>query len=133
MNHFRRTVLICNLVLVALLTSVFGIASANSYVYTSYPDGTEAMLKMEAPALDCQKYEDIQTHNEIAWESALAMGKDAKASHQCCPSINVTTLFPATFASDLQSKQTFSLALIQHESLGKTKALSESIFRPPIG
>ncbi|WP_375748414.1 hypothetical protein [Vibrio sp. HN007] len=133
MSYFRRTVLICNLLLVALLTSVFGIASSNNFVYANYKDGTEAMLKMEAPALDCQQHDELQVHTNLAWENALVVsGADTKASHSCCPSINVTTLFPATSVIEIASNQESSLLLIQNEQMRKTRSFAEKIFRPPI-
>lgn len=133
MSYFRRTVLICNLVLVAMLTSVFGIASANSFIYTSYNDGTEAMLKMEAPALDCQQHDEPEIENNIVWDTILAFSaKETKTSHHCCPAMNVTTLFPATAVVELANVQPSSLVLIQHEQMGKTHTFIETIYRPPI-
>ena len=135
MLFFRRSVLICNLLLVTLLTSVFSVAATNHFSYGNTTNGTEFILKAKPPTLDCHHYKDSAARQKCqqAWYDVLKNAdSNAKAAHQCQPLIKLLTLFPATALAELKGIQTFYLALINNEPLGNPHSFTELIYRPPI-
>ncbi len=128
--------LICKLLLITLLTSVFAVASVNSFAYSNIAKGSDAMLKMAAPAVDgqlCDESEIIFEGQQLWHDLLKAADNDSKAAQKCCSSVTVLTLFPVTAIAQLQRIQVATLALISKKQSGKTYSFTELIYRPPIG
>ena len=132
---FRYSLLICNLLLVALLTSVFSAASTNSFTYRKQGNADKLITNIKPPTLDCQHLESPQAKQacQQAWyEIIKSADNTSQTSHQCQRLINLITLFPATSIAQLNENQITSLAPIRDEQPGETHSFTESIYRPPI-
>jgi hypothetical protein len=134
MIFLRRSVFICKLLLIALLTSVFATASANNFTYTNIAGRSASTMK--TPALDCQSAS--RTKNNLKHKLACHLltepiVSNVKTVDSCCCSINVLTLFPATRLAELKKRLLPSLVLIRKKQTVKTHAFTELIYRPPIG
>jgi hypothetical protein len=137
MPAIKRTVWISCMLLIALMTSVISVASADNFTYIDHSENKTAMLKMEAQALDCQQHDDAKIAAKIspAWEEVISSSDtESKVTHQCCPSFSSGVLsFPATHLAEQFVAQPFSLALMRDEPSEKARILTESIYKPPIG
>ncbi len=134
MIFFRCSMLICKLLLVTLLTSVFAVASVNNFAYSNTAKG-ESMLQMAAPAVDgqlCDESEIIFKSQQLWHDLLKAAESDSKAAQKCCSSVTVFTLFPVTATAQLKQIQAASLVLISKKQTGKTHSFTELIYRPPI-
>ncbi|MFT6928074.1 MAG: hypothetical protein ACJAZP_003723 [Psychromonas sp.] len=134
MSFVRRNVFVCYLLLVALLTSVFAVGSANKMTNANMSNGS--ILTMTAPVLACEYYDklEIRLKCQQAWNAVIkAININANTLHQCERLINVITLFPATAVAKLHKTQAFSLALMRDEPMENPHSFSEILYRPPIG
>lgn len=128
----RRTALVTSLLLIAMLTSIIGTASAGSAL--TYSKQTAAMLKIEAQDPDCEHFGDVSDIIEraMALKHTLDEQKqEARTSNQCCQSVPVLT-FPATMHTPLKLVQHSTLAPIGGERKVKSRSLTKSIYKPPI-
>ena len=135
MIFFRCSILICKLLLVTLLTSVFAVAAVDNFAHSNIARGSESMLKMTAPAVDgqlCDESEIIFKTQQRWHEILKAAESDSKAAQKCCSSLTVLTLFPVTATAQLTRIQVASLALISRKQTGKAYSFTELIYRPPI-
>ena len=131
----RYSLLICNLLLVALLTSVFSTASTNSFTYLKEGNTDKLITTIKRPVLDCQHLESSEAKQacQQAWYDIIkSVDNSSKTSQQCQRLINLITLFPATSVAQLNENQITSLAPINDERPGETHSFTESIYRPPI-
>ncbi|WED24578.1 hypothetical protein L3Q72_17030 [Vibrio sp. JC009] len=135
MSVFQRTVWICSALLLVLTTSMLGVISTGKLVSANHSKGTESMLKMQAPALDCQHYDEsrILAQNQQIVKAVIDAAKhDTKAAHTCCPAFSNILTFPATMHAEHSIVRVHSLALIDDEPVAKPRLVSSSIYRPPI-
>ena len=131
----RYSLLICNLLLVALLTSVFSAAATNGFTYHKQGNADKLITTITRPVLDCQHLESPEAKQacQQAWYDIIkSADNSSKTSHQCQRLINLITLFPATSVAQLNGNQITSLAPIKDERPGETHSFTESIYRPPI-
>lgn len=130
----RRTLLVTSMLLIALLSSIIGVASAGGSLGLNYSKQTTAMLKIKAQDNDCQHLGDTTEFERwsLAIKQALAeQDNDAGVAYQCCSSITILT-FPATMPTAPDLARISTLALINIEQGVKACSLSESIYKPPI-
>lgn len=126
--------LICKLLLVTLLTSVFTVASANNFTYNIFTDRNQSVMKMTLQ--DCQSKHKLSPSLEIQMacnELTKPVLSSVKGSTSCASSINLLTLFPAILSAELGNYLVPSLVLIRKKQNVKTYAFTERIYRPPIG
>jgi hypothetical protein len=134
MLFFRRNLFICHLLVVALLTSVFAVGSANNFTYANI--GSDPILKMTTPVLACEHYNKLEIRKKCrqAWYDVIkAININSKMPQHCERLVNLVTLFPATAFAKLHKTQAFSRALMRDEPMGNTLSFSEILYRPPIG
>ncbi|PKH01952.1 hypothetical protein CXF72_14185 [Psychromonas sp. MB-3u-54] len=134
MLFFRRNLFICYLLVVALLTSVFAVGSANNFTYPNV--SSASLLKITTPILACKYYNKLEIRQKCrqAWYDVIkAININSKTPQNCERLINVVTLFPATAVAKLHKAQAFSRALITEETMGNPHSFSEILYRPPIG
>lgn len=136
MIFVRRRLLICNLLLITLLTSLFSVAATHYFTSGSTANSTASILNTKPPTLDCHHYKDSAAKHKClqAWYDVLKNAdSNAKTAHQCHSLIKLIPLFPATALAELKDVQAFYLALFKDEQLGKPHSFTELIYRPPIG
>lgn len=130
----RCNVLICKLLLVTLLASVFTVASANNFTYNIFTDRNQSVMKMTLQ--DCQSKHRLSHSLKIQMacnELTKPALSSVKTSNSCSNSINLLTLFPAILLTEFSNYLVPSLVLILKKQNVKTYAFTERIYRPPIG
>ena len=134
MIFIRCNILICKLLLITLLTSVFAVAAMNNFAHSTIAKESESILKMAASAINAQLCDEskIIFKPQQRWhEVPKATDSDSKVQ-KCCSSLTVLTLFPVTAATQLTKIQVASLRLISRKQTGKAHSFTELIYRPPI-
>lgn len=135
MPLFSRSLLICHLLVVTLLTSVFSMATGNDFSYGKNSDGSRYLVKSAPAVLDCQHLKGSAARQKClqAWYDVIKTADShSQTNQQCQRTINPLTLFPATVAIQLNEIQISSLAPIREEKLDKPHSFTELIYRPPI-
>lgn len=130
-----RTTFICNLLLVAVLASVFASASANSFIYFKVDNRLELLVDLQPsklPAVDNARDTQKQL-NKTQWgELVKNTGSNTKPATQCCCPINLLTLFPPTADMAFIKHQEHTLERIPKDKIQKAFSFTELIYRPPI-